>query len=136
MGAAARSTAMTTESLSLIRNLRFGFSIRGYCTPTRSVGVPVGARIPIQLREGLRGFLDFSVLNARGADSNALGRSRHHRVHALKVQIPAPLSQVVGVADAISKPRPASTDFTHFRHIRGLLLIDSYELSTTAYLIG
>ena len=78
----------------------------------------------------LSGFLNFSALDARGADTDALGRSGDHGVDGLQVQIPAPLGNVVGVADTVSEPRAALTDFTHFRHIRGLLLKDSYELST------
>jgi hypothetical protein len=66
--------------------------------------------------EKLRGFLDFSALDARGADTNTLGRSGHYGVHRLQIQIPATLGQIVGVADTVSEPRAALTDFTHFRH--------------------
>ena len=51
-------------------------------------------------------------------------------MHRLQVQIPAPAGDIVGVTDAVSEPRATLTDFTHFRHIRVLLVIDSYELST------
>jgi hypothetical protein len=79
---------------------------------------------------GLCGFLDFAALDASGADANALGCAFDYRMYGLQIQIPAPFRQVVGVADTVSEPWAALTDFTHFRHIRGLLLMDSYELST------
>jgi hypothetical protein len=73
---------------------------------------------PEESGEELGGLLYFSALNARGANSDALGRAFDHCVYGLKIQIPAPLSQVVGVADTVSEPGAALTDFTHFRHIR------------------
>ena len=79
--------------------------------------------------------MDFPALNARRTDANSLGRSRDHGVNGLQVQIPTPLGQVVGVADTVSEPWAALTDFTHFRHIRGLLLDDFYELSTGVCLL-
>ena len=81
-------------------------------------------------KEDLRGLLDFSALDAGRADANALGRALNHRMYRLQIQIPTTLGQVVGVADTVSEPRAALTDFTHFRHRQGLLLKDSYELST------
>jgi hypothetical protein len=66
----------------------------------------------------LRGLLNFSALDARRADANALGCALDHRVYGLQIQIPAPLGDIVGVADTVSEPRAALTDFTHFRHIR------------------
>src|SRR5579872_297041 len=79
--------------------------------------------------ERLRGLLNFSALNARRTDANALGRALDHRVYGLQIQIPAPLGDIVGVADTVSEPWAALTDFTHFRHI-DLLLMDSHEFST------
>jgi hypothetical protein len=64
----------------------------------------------------LRGFLNFTALDARRTDADTLGRSGDHGVDRLQVQIPAPLGNVVGVADTVSEPRAALTDFTHFRH--------------------
>ena len=88
------------------------------------------------MRLNLSGFLNFSALNARRADANALGRTFDHCVYGLQIQIPAPLGDIVGVANAVSKPRAALTDFTHFRHKQGLLM-DSYESSIgDPYLIG
>jgi len=81
----------------------------------------------------LRRLLNFAALDARRADAKALGSALDHCVYGLQVQIPAPLGDIVGVADAVSKPRAALTDFTHFRHIQGLLLIDSNEFSTGDY---
>jgi hypothetical protein len=69
-------------------------------------------------KEDLRGLLNFSALNAGGADTNALGCALDHCVYGLQIQIPAPLGDIVGVADTVSEPRAALTDFTHFRHIR------------------
>jgi hypothetical protein len=73
---------------------------------------------PEESGEELRGFLNFSAFNARCANSDALGRAFDHCVYGLQIQIPAPFCQVVGVADTVSEPRAALTDFTHFRHIR------------------
>jgi hypothetical protein len=81
-------------------------------------------------REELCGFLNFSALDTGGADPNALGCAFNDSVYGLQIQIPATLGQVMSVADPISEPRTTLTEFTHFRHIRGLLLIYSYELNT------
>jgi len=67
---------------------------------------------------GLGGFLNFAVFDARGAHADALGRARDHRMDGLQVDVPAPLGDIVGVADAVSEFRTAHTKFTHFRHIR------------------
>jgi hypothetical protein len=66
--------------------------------------------------ERLSGFLNFAGLNARRAHTDTLGRASDHRMDGLQVDVPAPLSDVVGVADAVSELRTAHTNFTHFRH--------------------
>ena len=73
---------------------------------------------PEESGEGLRGFLNFTALDAVGADADALGSAFDHRVYGLQIQIPAPFRYVVGVADTVSEPWAALTDFTHFRHKR------------------
>jgi hypothetical protein len=64
----------------------------------------------------LGSLLDFTVPNARRADTHAPGGARYHGPDGLKVHIPATLGYVVGVADAVSELWAAATDFTFFGH--------------------
>src|SRR5215475_14289184 len=62
------------------------------------------------------GFYDFAAAQAGGADANPLGRTLHLCVDRAKVDVPAPLGHVVGVADVIPKLRPLAADFAYLRH--------------------
>jgi hypothetical protein len=65
----------------------------------------------------LRGLLNFPALQAGGADPDALGRALHHRVNLLQIQVPAPLRQVVGMADLVAEPGTAAANIAHLRHL-------------------
>ena len=67
------------------------------------------------LRETLR-FDDFAALEAARADANALANALHLGVNRTQIDVPAPLSHIVGVADVISELRPFAADFTYLCH--------------------
>src|SRR4051794_22603820 len=49
----------------------------------------------------LSGLRDTTRANATGTDSHAFRRRSHHDAHPLQIWIPAPLCQIMGVADAM-----------------------------------
>ena len=49
------------------------------------------------------GLFDFSAAKATGADSNAFGRSVHHRADTLEVGIERAFGLVVGVTDVMAR---------------------------------
>ena len=63
-----------------------------------------------RLRARLR-LDDFAVAEAGGADADALALSGHFGVHRAQVDVPAPLGDVVGVADAVARLRLLAANF-------------------------
>jgi hypothetical protein len=61
-------------------------------------------------------FDDFAAAQAGGADAHAFGGSAHAGVHGTQINVPAPLGDVVGVADAVSELRLLAADFTLLSH--------------------
>jgi hypothetical protein len=59
---------------------------------------------------------DFSAAQTRCADTDALALAVHFRVHRTQIHIPAPLGDVVGVADAVSRLRLLAADITLLCH--------------------
>ena len=59
---------------------------------------------------------DFTAANAGGADAHALALPGDPGVHRTQVDVPAPLGDVVGVADAVSRLRLLAADFTLLCH--------------------
>ena len=59
--------------------------------------------------EELGDFLNFAVPDARRADPDPLAGALDKGAHRLKIDIPAALGDVVSVADAVAKLRPATT---------------------------
>ncbi|GAC1509013.1 MAG: hypothetical protein NVS1B11_13120 [Terriglobales bacterium] len=66
-------------------------------------------------RAGL-GFNDFAALDTSGADANALADTLHLGVNRTQVHVPAPLADIVGVADIVSKLRPFAAYITCLCH--------------------
>ena len=64
----------------------------------------------------LRRFLNLAVTNAGSARTDALVRPGDHRTHGLKVDIPAPIRHVVGVADFMSKLRTLAAHIANSCH--------------------
>src|ERR1700756_3707 len=62
------------------------------------------------------GFYDFAAAQAGRAHADALGRALHFRVDRPQIDVPAPLSDVMGVADVISKLRPLAANLTNLCH--------------------
>jgi hypothetical protein len=62
------------------------------------------------------GFDDFAATQAGGADSDAFGGSAYFGVHRAQIHIPAPLGDVMGVADIVSELRPFAAEFTYLCH--------------------
>lgn len=65
---------------------------------------------------GERGFLYFAVADAGGADAQPLPSAVDQSMHGLQIHIPPALGDIVGMADAVPKLRPAATDFTNLCH--------------------
>ena len=57
----------------------------------------------------LRGLLHFIVADAGGANANSLGRTSYDRTNFLQVDIPAPVGNIVGVADFVPEYRATAT---------------------------
>src|SRR5579863_4685664 len=64
---------------------------------------------------GLR-FGDFAAANAGSADAHALGSRAHASVHRAQIHVPAPLGDVMGVADAVTELRLLAADITLMSH--------------------
>ena len=62
------------------------------------------------------GFYDFAAAQAGRADADALIPALNLGVDRAQIDVPAPLSHVVGVADVISKLRPLAADFANLCH--------------------
>ena len=61
-------------------------------------------------------FDDFAAAQAGGADADALGGSAYFGVDGTQVHVPAPLGDVVGVADIVSELRPLAAELTYLCH--------------------
>jgi len=61
-------------------------------------------------------FDDFAAAQAGRADADALSLAIDLGVHRTQVDVPAPLGDVVGVADAVSRLRLLAADFTLLCH--------------------
>ena len=73
-------------------------------------------------------FLDFAAAQAGSAHANALGCSLHPGVNRTKIDVPAPLGDVVGVADVISKLRSLAAHIAYACH-ETLQTVDSIAAS-------
>src|SRR5271157_911240 len=58
----------------------------------------------------------FAAAQAGGAHTDALGGRAHAGVHRTQVYVPAPLGDVVGVADTVSELRLLAADITLLSH--------------------
>src|SRR5579871_758182 len=59
---------------------------------------------------------DFTAAQAGRADADPLSLTIHLGVHRTQVNVPAPLGDVVGVADAVSRLRLLAADITLLCH--------------------
>ena len=66
--------------------------------------------------KGFLGFHDFTATQAGRADADPLSLAFHLGVHRTQVDVPAPLGDVVGVADAVSRLRLLAADITLLCH--------------------
>jgi hypothetical protein len=66
--------------------------------------------------EPLLGLNDFAAAQAGRADADALSLAVHFGVHGTQIDVPAPLRDVMGVADAVSRLRLLAADFTLLCH--------------------
>jgi hypothetical protein len=87
------------------------FGARGKNTP--QAGVP--KRTENGMGE-LRDFLDFTVANARRANTHALTGAVHQRAHRLQVEVPAPFRNVMSVADLVAECRLPTAYFANLCH--------------------
>jgi hypothetical protein len=61
-------------------------------------------------------LLYLSALEAGGAHAHTLMRSLHDRAYRAQIHVPAPLGDVMGVADVVSKLRPFAAHFAYACH--------------------
>ena len=66
--------------------------------------------------ELLLGFNDFAAAQAGRADADALSLAVHFGVHRTQIDVPAPLRDVMGVADAVSRLRLLAANLTLLCH--------------------
>ena len=64
----------------------------------------------------LRGLLDLIALDAGSANANSLRRAGNHRTNLLEIDIPAPVGNIVSVADLVPKLRAAATYIAYSCH--------------------
>jgi hypothetical protein len=62
------------------------------------------------------GFLDFTVSKTSGADVKPLGGAIYEAADSLKVHVPTPLGQVMGMANPVSKTRSFPANVTCLGH--------------------
>ena len=73
------------------------------------------------------GFLSldyFAAAQAGSADADASGGAFYLGPHRAQIDVPAPLGDVVGVADAVSRLRLFAADITFLCHDSCLILSD------------
>jgi hypothetical protein len=68
-------------------------------------------------------FDDFAATQAGCADADTFGRGAYLGVNWAQVDVPAPFSHVVSVADIVPELRPLAADITNMCH--GLLQMSS-----------
>ena len=61
-------------------------------------------------------FYNLTAAQAGSTDADALSLSTNFGVYRTQVDVPAPLGDIVGVADAVAELRTAATNFANFRH--------------------
>ena len=61
-------------------------------------------------------FNDFAAAQAGRADADALGRGAYLGVNWAQVDVPAPFSHVVSVADIVPELRPFAAEITDMCH--------------------
>ena len=66
--------------------------------------------------KGLRDLLNFTRANAGRAHPEALARAIHQSANRLEVQVPAPIGDVVSVADPVSELGTATANFANSCH--------------------
>lgn len=59
---------------------------------------------------------DFAAAQAGSADADAFGSGAYAGVHRTQIDVPAPLGDVMGVADAVPKLRLLAADITLLCH--------------------
>jgi hypothetical protein len=64
----------------------------------------------------LLGLYDFAAAQAGRAHADTLGAALHFGVNGTQIDVPAPLSHIVGVADVVSKLRPFAADRANLCH--------------------
>ena len=64
----------------------------------------------------LRDLLNFAIADARRAHADTLASALYQRAHALQIDVPAALGDVMSVADAVTELRPATTYFANLCH--------------------
>lgn len=72
----------------------------------------------VSIPRDLGGFDHFPRLQAVGADAQPLGCALDHRAHRAQINVPAPLADIMGVADGISKSRPLAANCAYLCHCR------------------
>lgn len=84
--------------------------------PVTLVGLALGAVLADEVfDQGLR-LDDFAAAQARGADAQLLGSALHLGAHRAQVDVPAPLGDIVGVADIVAELRPLAANITDLCH--------------------
>ena len=68
-------------------------------------------------RSQLLRFLYFPTLQAACADADTPVRSLNYGANRAQIHVPAPLGDVMGVADIVSKLRPFAADFAYACHL-------------------
>ena len=71
---------------------------------------------PVCCEVSLLRLNDFTAAQAGRADADPLSLTIHLCVHRTQVDIPAPLGDVVGVTDVVSRLRLLAADFTLLCH--------------------
>jgi hypothetical protein len=66
--------------------------------------------------DGFLRFYDFAAAQAGSADADTLGPATHFGADRTQIDVPAPLSHIVGVADVVSKLRPFAADRANLCH--------------------
>lgn len=69
------------------------------------------------------GLDDFAGADAAGAGADLFVGAFHFRLYRAQVDVPAPLGNVVGVADVVAELRPFAADVTYASHNKNLPIV-------------
>ena len=89
---------------------------RGHSCPRKLAGRTKARRTRIRGPLELLRLNDFAAAQTGRADADVLGRGSHFGVNRAQIDVPAPFTYIVGVANGVSELRPLAANITNSCH--------------------